>query len=230
MKTQDIRNIASAYMQVQEKAKMDPVNPDELKGTHAQRKDKDINNDGKVDGTDKYLHARRKAINTAMKKEEVEELDELSKKTLGSYVKKAAGNMAGNAAVGAAQASSSMKQSSPDVKRNIANRMKGIAKAHRNVKVTIIQADMQVNDVCDITTRSMSELVKFKRKGYGGTSHIPVFDYIKKKIKDCKLLISFTDGYSDINQISKPGYDVIWALTRDSNEKEIKWGKIVHVK
>ena len=73
MKTQDIKNIASAYMQVQEKAKMDPVNPDELKGTHAQRKDKDIDNDGDVDKSDEYLHNRRKAVKTAMKKEEVEE-------------------------------------------------------------------------------------------------------------------------------------------------------------
>lgn len=61
-------------------------------------------------------------------KEEVE-LDELNKSTLGSYIKKASGNMAGNAAVAAAQASSSMKKSSPDVKRNIKNRMTGIAKA-----------------------------------------------------------------------------------------------------
>ena len=61
-------------------------------------------------------------------REEVE-LDELNKSTLASYVKKASGNMAGNAAVAAAQASSSMKKSSPDVKRNIANRMKGITRA-----------------------------------------------------------------------------------------------------
>ena len=46
---------------------MDPVNKKELKGTHAQRKDKDINNDGKVNGTDKYLHARRKAISKNIK-------------------------------------------------------------------------------------------------------------------------------------------------------------------
>lgn len=52
-------------MDVEEK--MDPVNKKELKGTHAQRKDKDINNDGKVDGTDKYLHARRKAISKNIK-------------------------------------------------------------------------------------------------------------------------------------------------------------------
>ena len=65
----------------------------------------------------------------SMKNEEVEELDELKKSTLSSYIKKASGNMAGNTAVAAAQASSSMKKSSPEVKRNIANRMKGIGRA-----------------------------------------------------------------------------------------------------
>lgn len=61
--------------------------------------------------------------------ESVEQLDELSPNTLHSYIKKAAGNMAGNAAVAAAQASSSMKKSSPDVKRKIRNRMQGITGA-----------------------------------------------------------------------------------------------------
>lgn len=62
-------------------------------------------------------------------REEVEQLDELSPNTLHSYIKKAAGNMAGNAAVAAAQASSSMKKSSPEVKRKIKNRMTGITGA-----------------------------------------------------------------------------------------------------
>jgi hypothetical protein len=38
--------------------------------------DEDIDNDGDVDGSDKYLHNRRKAIAASMKKEEVEEIDE----------------------------------------------------------------------------------------------------------------------------------------------------------
>jgi len=61
--------------------------------------------------------------------EEVEQLDELSPNTLHSYIKKASGNLAGNAAVAATQASSSMKKSSPDVKRKMVNRMKGITGA-----------------------------------------------------------------------------------------------------
>ena len=42
--------------------KLDPVNHSELKGKHSERKDKDIDNDGKVDDTDKYLHSRRKKV------------------------------------------------------------------------------------------------------------------------------------------------------------------------
>lgn len=75
---------------------------------------------------------RVRGITGAVKKltkEEVEQLAELSPNTLHSYIKKAAGNMAGNAAVAAAQASSSMKKSSPDVKRKIKNRMQGITGA-----------------------------------------------------------------------------------------------------
>jgi hypothetical protein len=59
---------------------MDPV------GKH----DADIDNDGDADKSDKYLIARRKAIGKAIRKEEVEQIDELSKKTLGSYRTKAA--------------------------------------------------------------------------------------------------------------------------------------------
>lgn len=52
------------------KEAMDPVDKSELKGKHKDRKDKDINNDGKVDSTDKYLHKRRKAVSNAIKKDQ----------------------------------------------------------------------------------------------------------------------------------------------------------------
>lgn len=83
-------------------------------------------------GLRKNIRKREAGMSKALDrltKEEVEQLDELSPNTLHSYIKKAAGNMAGNAAVAAAQASSSMKKSSPDVKRKIKNRMQGISGA-----------------------------------------------------------------------------------------------------
>lgn len=53
------------------------------------QEDSDINNDGKTDKTDSYLHNRRKAIAKTMKKEEVEQIDELSIDTMRSYKQKA---------------------------------------------------------------------------------------------------------------------------------------------
>lgn len=53
-----------------EEAEMDPVDPKAAKKKFKDRKDKDIDNDGDVDDSDKYLHKRRKAIAT---KEAVED-------------------------------------------------------------------------------------------------------------------------------------------------------------
>jgi len=51
--------------------------------------DPDIDNDGDIDKSDAYLHNRRKAIAKSMKKEEVEEIEELSEPTVRNYYNKA---------------------------------------------------------------------------------------------------------------------------------------------
>ena len=59
---------------------------------------------------------------------EATELDELNKKTLGSYIKKASGSAAGIAAVTSAQAAIKGK-SNPDDRRQLRNRLTGISRA-----------------------------------------------------------------------------------------------------
>ncbi|SVC30971.1 uncharacterized protein METZ01_LOCUS283825 [marine metagenome] len=50
---------------------LDKVKPKALKKKFKDRKDKDIDNDGDVDASDKYLHKRRKAVSKAISKEDM---------------------------------------------------------------------------------------------------------------------------------------------------------------
>jgi hypothetical protein len=66
-------------------AKLDPVDKKAVKKDFDDRKDQDIDNDGDVDSSDKYLHKRRKAISKAISKEketlsEVEDEDDKDEK------------------------------------------------------------------------------------------------------------------------------------------------------
>ena len=63
--------LENAVLSVYEK-KLDPVNKNAVKKKFDDRKDKDIDNDGDVDSTDKFLHKRRKAVSKAISKENFE--------------------------------------------------------------------------------------------------------------------------------------------------------------
>ena len=65
-----------------EEDKLDPVNPKAVKKKFDDRKDKDIDNDGDVDDSDKFLHKRRKAVSKAMGEEITEKEFEMMIETL----------------------------------------------------------------------------------------------------------------------------------------------------
>jgi hypothetical protein len=62
-------SLLDAVKSITEKKKMDPVDPKANQKDFDDRKDKDIDNDGDVDKTDKYLHRRRKAVTKSVKGE-----------------------------------------------------------------------------------------------------------------------------------------------------------------
>ena len=72
------------YKVKDEEKKLDKVNPKAVKKDFDDRKDKDIDNDGDVDSTDKYLHKRRKAISKAInnQKESIERYHETKQGSL----------------------------------------------------------------------------------------------------------------------------------------------------
>ena len=75
---------------------LDKVNPVAVKKKFDDRKDKDIDNDGDTDSTDRYLHKRRAAISKAMKEELGKEDEPKVQKIIGK-LKKASDAHAGQA-------------------------------------------------------------------------------------------------------------------------------------
>jgi len=61
---------------------LDAVQPKAVKKKFKDRKDKDIDNDGDVDDSDKFLHKRRKAVSKAVKGESIERYHETKKGSL----------------------------------------------------------------------------------------------------------------------------------------------------
>lgn len=77
--------------------------------------------------------------------------------------------------------------------------IKGIAELVPGSTVTVIQCDSDIQSVDDIS----ADFEQFEAKGFGGTSHEPVVEYINKMETKPRVFISFTDGYSDIETCYK---------------------------
>jgi predicted metal-dependent peptidase len=75
--------------------------------------------------------------------------------------------------------------------------------------IKLITADWNIQQEVDFDSDSISDFLNFCQKegfkGRGGTSHKPTFDRINEiwedNIDDLSMVISITDGYSDIEQI-----------------------------
>lgn len=94
-------------------------------------------------------------------------------------------------------------------------------------EITCITCDAEIQEVIKIS-KFQSFLDKLHFKGGGGTSHRPVFDYIKSKLNNqIELFIGLTDMYSDINSIKKPPYPVIWVST--SEVKTADFGVVIQM-
>ena len=68
-------SVLDAVREVIGEKKLDPVDQKALKKDFDDRKDQDLDNDGDVDKTDKYLHNRRKTVSKAIGKGKKDEVD-----------------------------------------------------------------------------------------------------------------------------------------------------------
>lgn len=83
----------------------------------------------------------------------------------------------------------------------------GIARTYQErINMRLITHECDVVDDYEVRNGSIAEIMKLEIHGGGGTSHSPLFDYIKENVSDCKCALFLTDGYSDIDQIEFEKY------------------------
>ena len=88
-----------------------------------------------------------------------------------------------------------------------------------DITLTVIECDTQVNQVYKFDPKK-----EFKVAGRGGTRFAPIFEYIEKEKLETDGLIYFTDGECYGENIKKPNYPVLWALTPPFVLHDLKFG------
>lgn len=105
----------------------------------------------------------------------------------------------------------------------------GIFRSFDAINAKIIVCDAKVHDVYAVENGSVDEILALKMKGGGGTSHKPVLDYIHDELPNTKIWIALTDGYSDIEHLNPPQFNVIWAISKNGVKKDFDFGETIHL-
>jgi predicted metal-dependent peptidase len=101
----------------------------------------------------------------------------------------------------------------------------GLAKAYQSaITMRLLTHDVDVHNDYIIANGNVAKIKALKLKGGGGTSHKPIFDYVKEKVKDCRAVIFFTDGYSDIKDIDfkKYNFNKIFVINKFGDDECVK--------
>lgn len=103
--------------------------------------------------------------------------------------------------------------------------------SHQDVEVTLLIGDSKLKEVVTITTQDRERLLDGSlMKGGGGTSHQFVFDWINDNNWNGDVLISFTDGYSDIPKCwnkYNPSFNTVFIFNNTISKCCYDYGEVV---
>ena len=110
-----------------------------------------------------------------------------------------------------------------DVVKTFVSEVFAILNSFGGYQLRLIQCDWAINE--DVIYNSESPFVadKFRLKGGGGTSFVPVFDLLGEDFEKPAVVLYLTDGYGDAPK-KEPNYPVIWGII-DGGVNPAKWGR-----
>ena len=101
-----------------------------------------------------------------------------------------------------------------------------ISKSFNNISMKLIVCDSEIKDVFEIRNGSIDTILNLKIHGGGGTSHIPIYDYVAEHLSNTKFIINFTDGYTRFP--SEESIKTIWVITKGGcDEERLPFGEVI---
>lgn len=110
--------------------------------------------------------------------------------------------------------------------------LNGLVKSFGSYQLHLLQCDAAVDKYeyfDDGNPLELETMDKIEWAGGGGTSFVPVFDYVRDNGIQVDALVYLTDSFGDAPK-EAPNYPVLWLLTADGNENFCKWGRKVKFK
>lgn len=104
--------------------------------------------------------------------------------------------------------------------------VRSILKLFPRTKGWLIDCDAAVNQFIAIE-EAAAPTMRFR--GGGGTSHVPVFQEITKRNVHPKVLLAFTDMYTEFPS-THPDYPVLWLATPGSGGVSAPFGRVIELK
>ena len=105
----------------------------------------------------------------------------------------------------------------------------GLLGSFGNYELTVIQCDCRVQHVEKFSDdRPLPRDYQWESFGYGGTSFVPPFDYVKEHGIRPQVFIYLTDGCGNAPEVP-PQFPVLWVLTKDGCSPA-NWGRCIHLK
>jgi len=118
-----------------------------------------------------------------------------------------------------------------DELKEFTSELLAIGNSFPNIKLDVIICDAEVHETYELTRDNVDDILSMSMSGGGGTSHIPIYDYVNDNIQDAKVLVNFTDGFTDFPEDGNElPYDSLWVLCKDGcPEDNIPFGDVIRL-
>lgn len=103
---------------------------------------------------------------------------------------------------------------SPDTLGVALGELRSLEREYDDLDLTLVQHDARVQGV--VREWRPSRAVAFEAEGRGGTSHRPVFEWLRTERPGVEVLVAVTDGHTEIPESIPPGLDVVWVLVGET--------------